>query len=166
VLPARQKTRKNASFRGRAYNRSGPATRLKGSPEEILISPSAAILRVLISLYGATSEHRGAGFPDSPIISMETKLSLRFLASGAVGEPSQFLLFSISFWGISSALPIGRPGRKKRKRYYRFPRILSLPSIVSWRGLHFLFVMLGMAALRWLQSGRKPVPLPPSFCES
>jgi hypothetical protein len=90
-----------------------------------------------------------------PIISMETKLSLRFWRVALWGALT-FLLFSISFWhffGASIAVQVG-----KKEAILSVPPNPFLPSIVSGV-LALLFVMLGMAALWWLQSGRKPVPL-------
>src|SRR5258708_1333851 len=86
---------------------------------------------------------------------METKLSLRFWRVALWGALT-FLLFSISFWhffGASIAVQVG-----KKEAILSVPPNPFLPSIVSGV-LALLFVMLGMAALWWLQSGRKPVPL-------
>jgi hypothetical protein len=67
-----------------------------------------------------------------------------------------FLLFSISFWhffGASIAVQVG-----KKEAILSVPPNPFLPSMVSGV-LALLFAMLGIAALWWLQSGRKPVPL-------
>jgi hypothetical protein len=95
-----------------------------------------------------------AGFL-TPIISMETKLSSRFWRVALWGALT-FLLLSISFWhffGASIAVQVG-----KKEAIFSVPPNPFLPTIVSGV-LALLFVMLGMAALWWLQSGRKPVPL-------
>jgi len=100
----------------------------------------------------ARSEYRAADFL---ILTMERKLSLRFWRVALWGALT-FLLFSISFWhffGASIAVQVG-----KKETIFSVPPNPFLPSIVSGV-LALLCVMLGVAALWWLQSGRKPVPL-------
>jgi len=83
---------------------------------------------------------------------MQTKLSLRFWR-GALWGVITFLLFCISFqhfFGASIAVHVGKKVSVPPNPFF--------PSLVSGV-LALLFVMLGMVAVWWLQSRRKPVPL-------
>jgi hypothetical protein len=90
---------------------------------------------------------------------METKLSLRFWRVALWGAVT-LLLFSVLFWYLVDVYIKFQIGKKEA--FSSTPPTPFLPSIVSG-AVALLLTALALAALWWLQTWRKPVPLRAGF---